>query len=120
MSSDDDQLPDEEIARRMERGKGGFLKTPPQPLGKNPKTSPPTPNPEERRRQRNAATTATRMSEDRYRCFWLRLSAVIPRRGVYFGRQSILQVREGRRRLVGCLKGGERALIEVIELLIVR
>jgi hypothetical protein len=38
---DDDQLPDDEIVRRMERGIRRFLNTPPQPRGKNPKDSPP-------------------------------------------------------------------------------
>jgi hypothetical protein len=35
-----DQLPDEEIARRMERGLRRALSTPPQPHGKNPKSPP--------------------------------------------------------------------------------
>jgi hypothetical protein len=48
MSDKDDQLPDDEIARRMERGIRRFLKTPPQPHGKNPKTPPPIPKPKER------------------------------------------------------------------------
>jgi len=43
MSGQDDQLPDDEIARRMERGIRRFLKTPPQPHGKNPKSPPPKP-----------------------------------------------------------------------------
>jgi hypothetical protein len=38
MSDDDGQLPDEEIARRMERGLRRALSTPPQLHGKNPKT----------------------------------------------------------------------------------
>jgi hypothetical protein len=42
-----DQLPNEEIARRMERGLRRALNTPPQPHGKNPKT-PPTPKGKER------------------------------------------------------------------------
>ena len=37
----DDQLPDGEIARRMERGLRKALSTPPQPHGKNPKAPPP-------------------------------------------------------------------------------
>jgi hypothetical protein len=43
----DDQLPNEEIARRMERGLRRALSTPPQPHGKNP-TSPPLSKPKER------------------------------------------------------------------------
>jgi len=44
MSDDkDDQLPEDEIARRMERGIRRFLKTPPQLHGKNLKAPPPTP-----------------------------------------------------------------------------
>jgi hypothetical protein len=42
-----EEISDDEIARRMERGIRRFLNTPPQPHGKNPKT-PPTPKPEER------------------------------------------------------------------------
>jgi hypothetical protein len=38
---DDEQLPDDEIVRRMERGIRRFLNTPPQPRGKNPKDPPP-------------------------------------------------------------------------------
>jgi hypothetical protein len=41
MSQDDDQLPDDEIARRMEGSIRRFLKTPPQPHGKNPTAPPP-------------------------------------------------------------------------------
>jgi hypothetical protein len=40
---DDNQLPDEEIARRMERVTRRFLNMPPQPHGKNPKSPPPKP-----------------------------------------------------------------------------
>jgi hypothetical protein len=36
-----DQLPNEEIARRMERGLRRALNTPPQLHGKNPKSPPP-------------------------------------------------------------------------------
>ena len=36
----DDQLPAEEISRRMERGLRRALNTPPQPHGRNPKTPP--------------------------------------------------------------------------------
>jgi hypothetical protein len=43
----DDKLPDDEIARRMVGSIRRFLKTPPQPHGKNPKT-PPAPKPKER------------------------------------------------------------------------
>jgi hypothetical protein len=35
-----DDLPADEIARRMERGIRRFLNTPPQPHGKNPKPPP--------------------------------------------------------------------------------
>jgi hypothetical protein len=35
------QLPDKEIARRMERVVRRFLEMPPQPHGKNPKEQPP-------------------------------------------------------------------------------
>lgn len=38
--SDDDQLPPEAIARRMERGLRRALNTPPQPHGSNPTTPP--------------------------------------------------------------------------------
>ena len=41
MVDQEDQLPEDEIARRMERGIRRFLKTPPQPHGKNPKELPP-------------------------------------------------------------------------------
>jgi hypothetical protein len=37
----DAQLPDDEIARRMERGLRKALSTPPQPHGKNPGSAPP-------------------------------------------------------------------------------
>jgi hypothetical protein len=37
-----DQLPDDEIRRRMERGLRRALSTPPQLHGKNPKSPPPT------------------------------------------------------------------------------
>ncbi len=37
----DDKLPDEEIARRMERVTRRFLNMPPKPHGKNPKSPPP-------------------------------------------------------------------------------
>ena len=40
-------LTSEEIAERMERGIRRFLNTPPQPRGKNPKSTPP-PKPKER------------------------------------------------------------------------
>jgi hypothetical protein len=46
--SSDDALPDDEIARRMKKGIGRFLNTPPMPHGKNPK-SPPPPKQRERR-----------------------------------------------------------------------
>jgi hypothetical protein len=36
----DDQLTDDEIARRMERGLRKALNTPPQPHGKNPRSPP--------------------------------------------------------------------------------
>jgi hypothetical protein len=36
MSNPADQLPDDEIARQMERGIRRALSTPPQPHGKNP------------------------------------------------------------------------------------
>jgi hypothetical protein len=39
--SSDDQLPDDEIARRMKRVVRRFLDMPPQPHGKNPKSPPP-------------------------------------------------------------------------------
>jgi hypothetical protein len=45
MPNSDDQLPDEEIARRMERGLRRALNTPPQRHGKNPR-SPPLPKDE--------------------------------------------------------------------------
>jgi hypothetical protein len=41
MSDQDDQLSEAEIARRMEASIRRFLKTPPQPHGKNPRTPPP-------------------------------------------------------------------------------
>jgi hypothetical protein len=45
----EDTLPDDEIARRMERGIRRFLNTPPQPHGKNPRSPPkPKPKPKER------------------------------------------------------------------------
>jgi hypothetical protein len=44
---DHDDLPQEEIARRMERGLRRALNTPPQPHGKNP-NSPPAPKAKER------------------------------------------------------------------------
>jgi hypothetical protein len=44
---DDEQLPEGQIARRMERVVRRFLEMPPQPHGKNPK-SPPFPKPKER------------------------------------------------------------------------
>jgi hypothetical protein len=37
---DDGQLPDDEIARRMERGIRRFMDMPPQPRGKNLKDQP--------------------------------------------------------------------------------
>jgi hypothetical protein len=40
MSEKDDTLPDDEIARRMERGIRRFLSIPPQPHGRNPRSSP--------------------------------------------------------------------------------
>jgi hypothetical protein len=46
---EDDQLSEDEIARRMERGIRRFLKTPPQPHGKNPKS----PAPARRKRDRS-------------------------------------------------------------------
>jgi hypothetical protein len=39
-NQDDDQLPDDEIARRMERGLRKALSSPPQPHGKNPRSPP--------------------------------------------------------------------------------
>jgi hypothetical protein len=45
--TDDDELSDDEIARRMERNIRQFLKTPPQPRGKNPQT-PASPKAKER------------------------------------------------------------------------
>jgi hypothetical protein len=45
MEDQDDQLPDDEIAERMERGIRRFLNTPPQPHGKNPKAPAPKPKP---------------------------------------------------------------------------
>jgi hypothetical protein len=50
---DDDQLPDDEIARRMEGSIRRFLRTPPQPHGKNPRTPPP-PKAKERRHKGKA------------------------------------------------------------------
>jgi hypothetical protein len=47
LSSNEDQLPDDEIARRMERNIRRFMKTPPQPHGKNPNTPAPV-KPKER------------------------------------------------------------------------
>jgi hypothetical protein len=47
MSDKNDTLPDDQIARRMERVVRRFLEMPPQPHGKNPK-SPPPPKPKER------------------------------------------------------------------------
>jgi hypothetical protein len=41
MIDKDDEYGPEETARRMERGIRLFLNTPPQPHGKNPKSSPP-------------------------------------------------------------------------------
>jgi hypothetical protein len=38
MPVNDDQLPDDEITRRMERGLRKALNTPPQPHGKNPRS----------------------------------------------------------------------------------
>jgi hypothetical protein len=43
----DDELPPEETARRMERGLRRALSTPPQPHGRNPSTLP-SPKPKER------------------------------------------------------------------------
>ena len=43
MATDDDQLPDDEIARRMERGLRRALSTPPQHHRKNPRAPPPAP-----------------------------------------------------------------------------
>jgi hypothetical protein len=43
MTEPDDQLSDDEIARRMERGIRRFLNTPPQPHGRNPKSPPSKP-----------------------------------------------------------------------------
>jgi hypothetical protein len=40
MDLPDDELPPEEIARRMERNIRRFLKMPPQAHGKNPRASP--------------------------------------------------------------------------------
>jgi hypothetical protein len=48
MSEQDDQLPEDEIARRMEGSIRRFLKTPPQPHGKNPRAAPPPPRVKER------------------------------------------------------------------------
>jgi hypothetical protein len=38
---DDEELPANDIARRMERGLRKALSTPPKPHGKNPKSPPP-------------------------------------------------------------------------------